>query len=492
MKRKIYSKVAVMLIALIAFTSCQDLLETKDTKVNPNAPADAPIDVLLSGTLVGLALVHEDTDTRISYIWAGQLAGLSRQHAGFGTYTVAASTFDNSWSILYNTAGNARLIQIKAAAVNNKTALGIGQVIEALLIAKLTVLYGDVPYSQAFDIEQYRTPAYDKQLDVYASLISTLDKAFANLDKPLGSVGSDFIYGGSPAKWKAAAKTLQARLYLQLGDYPKAIAAANQGISSTDDDALIPHGESQQVDLNLNFDFFDISRPGDTGFDAPAFLPVFMQTRLDGVAQVDGEAKRNSATDETALFYHFFQYGVYGAATSLDPNTIDGVFTGDAPHPILTYYENQLIIAEAEARLGNTTEAVDALNSVRQELSTGYINGKTISSDYTDLGIQYDDYAEADFAPGGLANPTSTGRNQQAGLLYEIESQKYIVSLAQYNVFSDVRRWAKATPVVKLPIPIVNGSVYPARFIYPQSDINTNPNVPKPLPDQYVKLPIFQ
>src|SRR6478609_683097 len=174
MKRKIYSKVAVVLIALIAFTSCKDLLETPDTTVNPNAPADAPIDVLLSGTLVGLAAVHEDTDTRISYIWAGQLAGLSRQHAGFGNYTVAASTFDNSWSILYNTAGNARLIQTKAAAVNNKTALGIGQVIEALLIAKLTALYGDVPYSQAFNIDEFRTPAYDKQLDVYAALISTL------------------------------------------------------------------------------------------------------------------------------------------------------------------------------------------------------------------------------------------------------------------------------------------------------------------------------
>src|SRR6478736_630503 len=155
MKRKIYSKIAVVFIALIALSSCRDMLDTQDTKKNPNAPADAPIDVLMSGTLVGLAAVHEDTDTRISYMWAGQLAGLSRQHAGFEKYIVAASTFDNSWAILYNTAANARLIQTKAAAINNKTALGIGQVMEALLMAKATVLYGDIPYSQAFDIEQY-------------------------------------------------------------------------------------------------------------------------------------------------------------------------------------------------------------------------------------------------------------------------------------------------------------------------------------------------
>jgi len=512
MKRKIYSKVAVVFIALIAFTSCRDMLETADTKVNPNAPADAPIDVLVSGTLVGLAAVHEDTDTRISYMWAGQLAGLSRQHAGFEKYIVAASTFDNSWAILYNTAANARLIQTKAAAINNKTALGVGQVMEALLIAKAAVLYGDIPYSQAFNITEFPTPVFDKQLDVYASLISVLENAHTNLKNPVGEVGGDFIYGGDPALWAGAAKTLQARLYLQLAKYPEAIAAANLGIASEDDDALVPHGESQQVDMNLNFDFFENSRPGDTGFDDPAFMPTFMKTRLDGATQPlvpiikntkgdtllsstgDFKATRNSKTDETALYNHFIQIGIYSGA-GIDPNTIDGMFTSDAPHPILTFYENQLILAEAYARLGTAAgiiSAVDALNSVRQVLATGYINGKTIGSTYKKFGIQYDDYLPTDFNPGGLANPASTGRDQQTGLLYEIETQKYFVSLAQYNVFSDVRRWAKATPVVTLPIPIVNGSVYPARFIYPQGDINTNPNVPKPLPDQFVKLPIFQ
>lgn len=493
MKRKIYSKVVIVLIVMMTFTACKDILETDDTKVNPNAPADAPIDVLLSGTLVAMSTVHEDTDTRIAYIWAGQLAGLSRQHAGFANYTVAASTFDNSWAILYPAAANARIIQEKAAPFNNKVALGVGQVIEALLISKATALYGDIPYSQAFNIEEYPTPVFDKQADVYASLITLLDKAYANLSAPLGSVdsGKEFIFGGSPASWAGAAKTLQARLYLHLGDYAKAITAAGNGISDSADDALIPHGTGQTIDNNLNFDFFENSRPGDTGFDSPAFLPEFMQTRLDGVAQVKGEAKRNAKTDETALFYHFFQYGVYAAA-SLDPNTVDGMFTATSPHPLVTFYENQLIIAEAQARLGNTTQAIAALNSVRQTLATGYINGKTISKDYTDLGIQYDDYIAADFIPGGIANPASSGRNAQLGLLYEIISQKYIVSLAQYNVFTDVRRWEKATPLVKLPIPIINGTVYPERFIYPQNEINTNPNVPQPLANQFVKIPIFQ
>jgi starch-binding outer membrane protein, SusD/RagB family len=479
MKKKLYSKMAVVLMVLVALTSCQDLLDTPDIKTNPNAPTDATLDVLISGTLVGLSTVSEDTDARLSMMWSGQLAGLSRQHAGFETYIVAGSTFDNSWAILYSAAGNARLIQAKSTPTNNRITLGIGQVVEALLISKATSLYGDVPYSQAMDIVAYPNPVYDKQADIYAALITLLENAYSNLKSNVGKVdgSKEFIFGGDAAKWAAAAKTLQARLYLHLGDYAKAIASAKLGIANGGD-ALIPHGSSQQIDLNLNFDFFDISRPGDTGFDAPAFLPGFMV------------AHANSKTDETALYNHYFINDYY-AAKSLDPNTQDGMFTGDTPHPLLTYYETQFILAESYARQNDIPNALTALNNVRAGLRIGYINGKTIIKDYRDLGIKYDDYVSADFNPGGLANPVSSGRDQQKGLIYEVLSQKYIVSLAQYDAFMDVRRSAKALPLVQLPIPIVSGTKSPQRFIYPQNETNTNPNTPSPTPDQFTKIPIL-
>jgi hypothetical protein len=493
MKKNIINKAVLAFIALILFSSCRDLLETQDTTVNPNAPADASVDVLLSGSLVGLSMVHEDTDTRIAYMWAGQLAGLSRQHQGFGNYIVASSTFDLAWNNLYNTVANARLMQQKAAALKNTTAVGIAQVVEALLMTKLTVLYGDVPYSQAFDVEKYPTPAFDKQIDVYNSLLALLNTAYSNLADPLGTVNPamEFFYGGDTDKWAAAAKTLQARLYLHLGNYAAAIASASLGISDPANDMLVPHGGTYQIDMNMNFDFFDFDRPGDTGFDAPAFLPVFMKTRLDAVPQAPDKAVRNLKTDETALWNHFFYYGAE-SASGLDPNTIDGMFTADAPHPILTFYENQLILAEAYARTADLPNAVAALNSVREVLATGYINGKIISPDYQALGIKYDDYLITDFLPGGIANPLTTARNQQQGLIYEILAQKYIVMLAQYEVFTDVRRAAKALPKVQLPIPPTIGTAIPQRFLYPQNEINTNPNTPNPVPDKFSKLQIFQ
>lgn len=485
--KKIHSiRFLVSLIAVLALGSCKDLFDDPRISSNPNAVSDVEIQTLISGTLVGTALLHEDTDVRIAYMWSGQLTGLSRQHLALAQYQVSSGTF--GWGSLYPIAAQARLIQVKADVLEDKWTKGVGQVLEALIIAKATDFWGDVPYSQAFDLEKYPTPTFDKQADVYAALLTVLDNAIQNLSATSGLnfVAQDFIYGGKPALWKKAAYSLKARLYLHLGDYAKAVESAKSGISSVAEDALIPHGSSQGIDQNLNYDFFVNNRPGDTGFDKPAFLPDFLK------------AHANAKTNETALYNHFFKEGITGPG-NLDPNTDDGFFKIDSKQPILSHFETQLIVAEALARQNQLADAVAALNSVRQVLKTGYINGNSISSAYTALGLKYDDYVLADFTPGGVANPAATGRDQQKGLLYEIISQKYIAMLGQYEVFNDVRRLAKATPVVQLDIkPIVTTPTggLPQRYIYPQTEINTNPNVPKEgsgaVADQYQKLTIFQ
>lgn len=494
-KTRIYRKLLVSLLTIAVMTSCTDLFNAKDIKQNPNSPVPAQVDLspLTTGTLVGLGTLHEDTDVRIAYMWGGQLAGQSRQHAGFQNYTVAASTF--GWSNYYNTGANIRLIQQKAAANNNKLHLGVAQVMEALLFTKLTSLWGDVPYSEAFDIANHPTPKYDGQLALYGSLITLLNTAYSNLTSGTGSISGDFIFGGDESKWAAAAKTLQARLYLHLKDYTNAATAANLGISSTGGDMLMPHGTAYQVDINLNNDFFDVDRPGDCSFDAPAYLPVFMCTDGGGVYAKD-KAIRNSKTDETGMYFHFFMYGAE-SANGLDPNTIDGMFVASAPQPWLTFYENQLILAEALARLNSGAAdagSIAALNSVRATLATGYINGLT--TNYKSKGLNYSDYTAGDFAAGGVANPVAKSLTPQQALLTEIAAEKFITLLSQYEVFSELRRLQVAIPAVSLGIkPTPGQNKFPTRFIYPQNEINTNPNVPKvsgAVPNQFAPLPIFQ
>lgn len=459
----------------IFLSSCKQLFDEKDIQNNPNSVTDVDVRTLLSGTMLGVAFLHEDTDVRIATMWSGQLNGLSRAHLGFGQYIVSSQSF--TWNNLYPVANQARLIQTKADVLGDKWTKGVGQILEALMIAKATALYGDVPYSQAFNIQSFPTPIFDKQADVYASLQMTLDKAISNLSATtgLGFGTNDFIYQGDVNKWKALANTLKARLYLHTKNYEQAIVSANLGIQNTNGDALIPHGTSQGQNTNQNYDFFRVSRAGDTGFEG-SYLRTLLQSRINSA---------NVKTNETALYNHIIKVGIT-APNSLDPNTTDGAFVADAPHPIITSYENQLIIAESEARLGNANGALIALNKVRAGLANGYFNGKTFSG----TNRKYEAYTINDFGVSGLANLKNLPTQQEA-LLYDIISQRYIILLMQYEVFNDYRRLASVSPVVQLPIPLTVGNKKPQRFIYPQQEINSNSNVPKPVPDQFTKVSVF-
>ncbi|RZL15178.1 MAG: SusD/RagB family nutrient-binding outer membrane lipoprotein [Pedobacter sp.] len=471
--KSIYSNLLILAI-LFSLTGCKKLFDQPDIKNNPNAVTNIDLPTLFSGTLLGVSLLHEDTDVRISTMWSGQLSGLNRAHLGYGQYIVSSQNF--SWNTIYSVAGQSRLIQIKADSVGNKWGKGIGQILEVLAIQKATDLYGDVPYSEAFDGNKFPQPIFDSQRDVYKSLLAVLDDAVSNLSAPSGSAfpTKDFIFKGDVSKWKAAANTLKARLNLHLGNYVAAAECAKSGIIAAGD-ALVPHGNSIGVDVNQNYDFFAVSRTGDTGFDN-AYLPLLLRSRINS---------KNTKTDETAIFNYFFKTGIT-ATNSLDPNTVDGAFISSASHPILTYFENQLILAEAQARLGLLDESLTALNSVRARLNSGTFNGRTFSA----TGRKYEAYDLADFGLNGLANATGSSSPQYA-LLYEIVSQRYIALLMQYEVFNDYRRLSSAVPIVELPIPLNTGSKKPKRFIYPQTEINTNPNVPKPLPDQFTNVAIY-
>lgn len=472
---RIYTIITIIFVTNLLLSGCKNLFDEKDIQTNPNAVTDVDVKTLLSGTMLGVAFLHEDTDVRIASMWAGELSGLFRAHLGFGQYIVSSQTF--SWNTLYPVGNQARLIQTKADVLGDKWTKGVGQVLEALAITKATSLYGDVPYSQAFDSQNFPTPIFDKQTDVYAALQITLDKAIINLSATTGLAfgANDFIYQGDVNKWKALANSLKARLYLHTKNYEQAIASAKLGIQNTNGDALIPHGTSQAQNTNQNYDFFRVSRAGDTGFEG-SFLRTLMQSRISSA---------NTKTNETALYNHYLKVGIT-AQNAQDPNTTDGAFVADAPHPIITFYETQLIIAEAEARLGNNNEALASLNKVRATLATGYINGKNFSA----TNRKYDAYAINDFGVEGLANSTNLSTTQTA-ILYEIISQRYIILLMQYEAFNDYRRLASALPLVQLPISLVTGIKKPQRFIYPQQEINSNPNAPKPTPDQFTKMTIF-
>jgi hypothetical protein len=79
-------------------------------------------------------------------------------------------------------------------------------------------IFGDVPYSQALDIDNI-TPQYDDAATIYNDLISKVKAAVAGIDESGdGFGGYDLYFGGDLAMWKKFGNSLLVKMGITIGD----------------------------------------------------------------------------------------------------------------------------------------------------------------------------------------------------------------------------------------------------------------------------------
>lgn len=441
-------------VLLFGFSSCADFVD--DFQDDPNNAADAPIEAVLNAALTGTIIAHEGEDARLACLWSRQFTGSDRQYSALEVYNTNAENFD--WDKYYLVAENSKIVIEKSQQTNNLLASGISKVLTAHSLGMVTSLWGDVPYSQANDFLNFPTPVLDAQADIYSGVQGTLDAAISELaGSPSSAIiaGTDFYFAGDPAKWSAVANSLKARFYMHTQDYGAALNAASKGVASTDGDWIVPHTNgAYNQDMNIYHSFGVLDREGYmTANDAQ--LPLLLDA-----SQAD--YRGNAKTDESARFAHLFT----GEAGLYDLN-YSGMWAASAPFTLVSTIEVELILAETNLRANNdNSTALTHLNNVRAILAAEYPDGT------------YEAYEIADFESGGLANPD--GLATADALLHEILEEKYVSLVGQIEVFNDVRRTDNL-----LGFSAMVGTNLPERFLYPQDEIDTNPNMPNPIPDMF-------
>ncbi|WP_375434597.1 SusD/RagB family nutrient-binding outer membrane lipoprotein [uncultured Hymenobacter sp.] len=446
---------ALLVSVGIALGSCQDFVN--DLDVDPNNPALADAATMLQGIELADALLHEGEAARISAMWTAQFTGARDQYTSIGRYDVAASNFDNMWSNTYlEIVTQSRIAAAAALNERNPRLAGILQVLEAHAVGTTASLFGDIPFREVNDPVAFANPAYDPQQQVYEDLQQQLNAAISKL---AGGGGSqrDIFYQGDGGRWTEAAYTLKARYFLHTQQYDSARRTALRGISNSGNDWLMPHKE---VDGAENFYYqFNSERVGylsATNSYAARLLDPSRQTTVSG-------NRNNAKTNESARFSYFFTRSPASNRENYGLLTNSGYAEPAVAFPILTYSENQLILAETYARAGDLSTALVHLNLHRNALAVQY-------------GGRYDDYVLADI-PGGA---TSTN------MLKEILTERYLSFIGQIEPFNDARRTKN---LINLPTFGTQG--LPQRFLYPQSELNTNSiSVPDPLPTLYSKTSI--
>lgn len=125
----------------------------------------------------------------------------------------------------------------------------IARIMRIYAFAKMTDLYGDIPYSQAGRPLLYSYPVYDTQESIYKSMLAELDEAQANLSTGTAVMGAqDLYYKGNAAQWKKFANSLMLRLAMRLVKVDEttaktyaAKAYANGVITTIADNAKLDH-----------------------------------------------------------------------------------------------------------------------------------------------------------------------------------------------------------------------------------------------------------
>lgn len=459
---------------LSTLAACDDIIDG-EINIDPNNPTSTEYQSVLTTAGVGQILVQNGIASRMAGFFSGTHTGIARQYGGFNTYTVTTNSFNGIWDdIFINAFRNARLSASLAEEQGiSGVTIGITQVLEALSAGTATSLFGDIPFDQLSNV-QFDNPEFESQLQVYGKIQTLLDNAIVNLSAGGGrpAVGSEIFFNGDPVAWIAVANTIKARYYMHTGEYAAAYAAAQNGISIPVHSMLGAFGEAIEAS-NLNWQQFENESQGDD-----LIMSDFLVSMLDATAN---EYRGNSKTNEIARYNYLFGTNPNGVILN---TSRDGFAGQTAPARIVTYEENLLILAEAAIRSVDFATALTHLNDFRSYMSSGgYLNSPNLSD------LQYDAYVANDFANGGIENVD--GLSADNALLREVLEERYITLLAQIEVFNDVRRTLNET-IVRVPVVPNVGTALPERFLYAQSEIERNTNIPSEIPGLFVPTEVNQ
>jgi hypothetical protein len=468
---------SLLIILGIILASCEGIVDGINDNPNKITVEDVEAELFLTGALLANSVAQGGHLNRISGMYSGHLIGFTSLYSNIYGYSISTAESTGTWSRYYiGIVPNVR--HIIELVPQDKLLVGISKVLEAHAIGTAATIFGDVPYSEIND-PSISDAKFDSQSAVFTSLIALLGDAIIDLNGATSrTLPADIYYDGDAAKWSEAAATLQARYFLQMKMYPQALTAATVGISTNANNMqFIPRGDAaiSEGDKNLFWTILAGSRGGDIG-TGNSYLIQLLET--------GGTADRNNAkTDEAA------RLGYYTIDAD-DAGANQGIIEQFEPQNLVSYAENQLIMAEAEARAnGVSANALGHLNAWRQVMDAGgHVNGN-----FQGDSRLYTDYVAADFTPTtGMEN--ADGIAADRAFLREVIEERYVTGLQNYMAFNDIRRLAASDSDLMVPFPLNTGTAteQPQRLPYSDDELNTNVNAPNPVPSIFTTTEVNQ
>lgn len=422
------------LLMLIGFSACKKSYFYTGINDDPSQLKNPTPTAILPGVILKSAYIWGGDASRFSSLFMQQSTGIANQAYNHSLYTVTPDDVDNMWYAgFYGAIMNDIKAMIDTATVQQQLHYAaLGKILMASNLGEVTDLWGDVPYTQAFQGLANTQPRYDAQQQVYDTLQKLLDEAIASLSVDDGSPfqpnkQDDLMFEGDLTRWVRFAHALKAKFYLHLvkvssGTIQPALNEIPKGFKDGEG-AFVKFVGTSATTTQAPWYQFNTQR-GDIAFNG--YLNDLLYNAKDPRYGVYYDP-----SDSTALG------DLYGAAS--------------APVYFMSYDELKFIEAELQFRNNNKAAAATAYNeAVRANLT------RTVDS------TNY------------LQEISKTAANIT---LNDIMIQKYIALFLSPEVWTDWRR--TGIPALKAPQGNALGGQLPRSLLYPSSEQRYNTNAPK-------------
>jgi hypothetical protein len=446
-------KYIVAITALVTLWSCQSDEQYEDLNRDPKNPTQVASEFLFTAAAVSLS------DNMASPNVNDALYRFLAQYWTTTTYLdepnynlQSRNNPDNVWSEIYRDVildlQDAKRIVSENADISQAekdAKMGQIEVIEVYAWHVLVDTFGDIPYSQAVQPEEFPLPEYDDDMAIYEDLISRLTAANNMLGAGQGYTGADVVYGGDMSKWMLFANSLKLRLGMRISDVNPGLsqstvesAVAAGVIMSNADNATLQY---QSNDPNTNPLWVDLIQSGRSDFLASATVVDYM-----------------NELDDPRRMYYFkdnidegYVGGVYGGSNSFGNHTQIGEVFEDPTR-------EGIFIDHAEVRF-NLSMAAQLGYEVPGDAETHY--NEAITSSITYWGGTEED-ASAYLSQPDVAYNGST----------EQYAKQYWIAMFD-NPFQGWSVWRKYD-APELAIPEEFETPVPLRFTYPIDEQNLN------------------
>ncbi len=359
------NKYIVVLMLLTLLASCTKNFE--DFNTDDKNPPVVTGEMLFSNGVKNLAdqLTTPNVNLNIFNLWAQYWTETT--YTDEANYDIVNRTIaDNTFRVIYRdilkdvAAGKELMGMEEVTTVNSQSDIDqkvlIADLVEAYTYQILVDIFGDVPYTNAIDIENI-SPAYDDAAGIYADLITRVKNDINGLSGMTNLGDADPIYGGDADAWKKFGYSLLVKLGITIADVNETLAkqtiedAYAGAFTSSAENALFPYLGSSP---NANQIYAELVLTGRKDF-------VGANTLVDAMNALDDPRLPSYFTTISGNYIggEYGESSPYAQYSHVAASVLDPTFPGY----MLTYDQVLFYLAEAAARgwsVGGTADELYA------------------------------------------------------------------------------------------------------------------------------------